>query len=210
MLQLIKAWGEGGVGGSYTPRHVAPDELHLQGDFSISQMFHGLITPSLPRCLFCRFWEHSGDSVCAPRQPQQLLQPVDIHDLQRPPPAGFRALLLLLLQAERRLQGGLGQQHSQDDAADQDHQPEPDRQHRQLEGAGQLPENVSSDGVKQPPAPRNTCRVSSYLWACVIRTKSPTDLEILRDKKAFCMMKKKLNNVNKNIYIYIFSVLCAY
>lgn len=41
---------------------------------------------------FCRFGEHSGDSLCAACQSQQLLQPLDIHDLQRSPPTGFCAL----------------------------------------------------------------------------------------------------------------------
>lgn len=56
--------------------------------------------------LYSRFGEHSSDSVCTPCQSQQLLQPLDIHDFQWSPPAGFFALPHLLHQNENRFEKG--------------------------------------------------------------------------------------------------------
>lgn len=73
-------------------------------------------------CLFCfpsrRLREHRRDALRPAGQPQQLLQPLDLHDLQRAPPLRLRQQPAVLPSPEGQVRPpGLGQQHSPDNAA---------------------------------------------------------------------------------------------
>ncbi|XP_023647265.2 arginine vasopressin receptor 1Aa isoform X1 [Paramormyrops kingsleyae] len=81
-----------------------------------------------------RLREHRGHVIGAARQSQQLLQPLDLHDLQRPPLAGLRALFSVLQQITTQLQKrGFGQQHQENYDPDQDPQQKPDVQFGHLQ-----------------------------------------------------------------------------
>lgn len=84
-----------------------------------------------------RLWKHCNHRHRPPGQPEQLLQPLDLHVLQWAPPTGLRAELPLLPKDKADAeQGGFKQQQQATDFFHQ--QPEPDAQPEHLEGVSPL------------------------------------------------------------------------
>lgn len=66
----------------------------------------------------CRLRERHRDALRLAGQPQQLLQPLDLHDFQRPPAVGLRRQPAVLSRSEEQVWvPGLGQQQPPDHTA---------------------------------------------------------------------------------------------